>query len=278
MGKLRPGPVALAAALTGLLALAAAGGAVAAAPSITPPKDIASAGHIVYCSDVSYPPEEFYQGATPAGSDIDIGTAIARAMGVQATFRNTGFDGIVAALLAHRCDAIISGMTDTAERRKQVGFVDYLNVGMSLMVKKGNPKHIDGLASLSGHSAAVEVGTLERAALVTENQALAKQHKAPIDIHVFAKDTDAATALATGRVDVYFADSPPVAYYVSKSPDTLAFAGGQIDAAPIGVAVRKDDPALHTAVAAAIHRLYADGSMKQILARWKMSAFALNQG
>jgi ABC-type amino acid transport substrate-binding protein len=62
-------------------------------------------------------------------------------MGVEAQFKNVGFDGIIAALLAKKCDAIISGMTDTAERRKQVDFTDYLIVGMSLMVKKGNPVH-----------------------------------------------------------------------------------------------------------------------------------------
>ena len=36
-------------------------------------------------------------------------------------------------------------MNDTPERRKQVAFVDYLSVGQSLMVKKGNPKKINSL-------------------------------------------------------------------------------------------------------------------------------------
>ena len=55
-----------------------------------------------------------------------------------------------------KCDAILSGMTDTAERRKQVDFTDYLMVGMSLMVTKGNPHRVTGLASLSGLRVAVE--------------------------------------------------------------------------------------------------------------------------
>ena len=73
-------------------------------------------------------------------------------MGVKAEFRNTTFDGIIAALNAKKCDAIISGMNDTAERRKAVDFVDYLKVGQSLLVPKGNPKHISGLAGLSGQA------------------------------------------------------------------------------------------------------------------------------
>jgi polar amino acid transport system substrate-binding protein len=116
-------------------------------------------GTLTFCSDITYPPEEFYVGTKPAGSDIDIGNAVAKRMGRTAKFQNTGFDGIIAALLAKKCDAVISGMNDTASRRKQVGFIDYLSVGQSLMVKKGNPSHISGLASLSGKSVSVEVGT-----------------------------------------------------------------------------------------------------------------------
>src|SRR6187397_2652818 len=89
---------------------------VVATAAIAPPPNIASAGKIVFCSDLGYPPMESLQGSQPVGADIDIGSAIAKSMGVEAQFRNVGFDGIIAALLAKKCDAIISGMTDTAER------------------------------------------------------------------------------------------------------------------------------------------------------------------
>src|SRR5437868_10044954 len=95
-----------------------------------------TAGRVVFCSDLGYPPMESLRGTKPVGADIDIGTAIAKRMGAKAEFKNIGFDGIIAALLSRKCDAIISGMTDTAERRRQVDFTDYLDVGMSLMVGK----------------------------------------------------------------------------------------------------------------------------------------------
>ena len=53
--------------------------------------------------------------------------------------QTTGFDVIIPALQEKKCDAIISALTDTPERAKQVNFADYINVGCSLMVKKGNP-------------------------------------------------------------------------------------------------------------------------------------------
>src|ERR671931_997393 len=136
-------PLAAAVAAAGLLAVAssvAAGATTARHPLIRPPANIKKAGRIVYCSDITYPPEEFYKGTKPVGSDIEIGTDIARRMGVRAQFANTGFDGIIAALQSKKCDLIISGMNDNAERRKQVDFVDYLNVGQSFMIAKDNPK------------------------------------------------------------------------------------------------------------------------------------------
>lgn len=257
-------------------ALVAVAGATAAHKAVTPPPSIKSAGQIVWCSDMTYPPEESLQGSTPVGSDIDIAKAVSALMGVKASFKNTGFDGIIAALLGKRCDAIISGMTDNAQRRKQVDFTDYANVGMSLMVKAGNPEHITGLNSLSGKSVAAESGTTEKDVLTALNVTLKKQGKPTISIKIFPSDTNAAAALLTGKVDAYFADDPPVAYYVKKANGKFVVAASKIQSAPIGIATRKGD-ALSAAMKKAIDQLYANGTMATILKKWGMSAFALKK-
>lgn len=235
----------------------------------------AAAGTLTYCTDATYPPEEFFQGSKLVGSDIDIGTAIARRLGLTAKFQNTGFDGIIAALLAKKCDAVISGMNDTAERRKQVAFVDYLSVGQSLMVKKGNPKKIKTLTDLSGHSVSVEVGTTNKTFLDQESAALKKKGKPTIKIVTFPKDTDAANALKTGRVDAYFGDSPVVAYYIQRD-SSFAFAGSPVNPIPVGIALRKGDP-LIAKVRTAVAAMYKSGEMAKILAKWKMTPFALKK-
>jgi polar amino acid transport system substrate-binding protein len=262
------------------LAGALAAGIVTAAfatggPAVKPPPNIAKAGKIVFCSDITYPPEEFFQGSKAVGSDIDIGTGIAKRLGVKATFQNTTFDSIIAALLAKKCDAIISGMNDTAARRKSVDFVDYISVGQSLMVKKGNPEHIRALASLSGKRVSVESGTTNRDFLAAQSKLLTKAGKKAITIVTFPKDTDAAAALKAGRVDAYFGDSPVVAYYIEQDP-SFAFAGQPINPIPVGIAIRKGDP-LKAAAKKAVAAMYADGTMKKILAKWKMSATALGK-
>ena len=261
--------------LLGLTAFGAACvlAAAAAAASITPPPSIKKAGKIVYCSDITYPPEEFYQGSKPIGSDIEIGTDIARRMGAKAVFKNTTFDSIIASLLAKKCDAIISGMNDTAERRKAVDFVDYILVGQSFMVRKGNPGHISTVSSLAGKRVSVESGTTNRDFLAAESKKLVKRGKKAITIVTFPKDTDAVAALSAGRVDAYFGDSPVVAYYIARYP-AFAFGGTPVNPIPVGIAIRKGDP-LKDAVQKAVTVMYADGTMKQILSRWKMADFAL---
>jgi polar amino acid transport system substrate-binding protein len=241
--------------------------------SITAPASIASAGKLVFCSDITYPPEESYkQGTTtPEGSDIDIGNYIADKMGVKARFDNTGFDGIIAALLAKKCDAVISGMNDTPERRKQVAFVDYLKVGQSFMVKKGNPANITGIDSLAGKSASVETGTTNKDFLDAQSKRLTSQGKKAIKVVTFPKDTDAANALRTGRVDAYFGDAPVVAYYIEQTPDAFSLGGTPVNPISIGIAINKSNTELQSAVRKAIAMIYADGTMDTILTKWKLA-------
>jgi polar amino acid transport system substrate-binding protein len=259
----------------GALACTAAVAAFAGGSAkIKPPSSIAKAGKIVWCSDVEYPPEELYKGSKAVGSDIDIATQISTLMGVKTQIKNVVFDSIIPALLVKKCDAVISGMNDTAQRRKQVDFVDYLKVGQAITVKKGNPLHFSTLASLSGHSVSVQSSTTNRAFLVASSKKLVAQGKKAITIKTFPKDTDAFAALLAGRVEAYFADAPPAAYYASQNASKVQVCCHPINPIPIGIALRKHDP-LKPAVQKGVNILYSTGAMKRILAKWGMTHAAV---
>ncbi len=265
----------------GTFAAALAAAATVAAAAAALPASAATAGKtIVFCSDTTYPPMESIVNGKAAGADVDIANALAKEMGDTAQIKTTGFDVIIPALLHKKCDAIISSMTNTPARAKQVHFTNYITVGAFLMVKKGNPSHIatqgHGLLSLSGKSVAVEAATTEGAALAAENKILSKQHKKKISIVTYPADTSAAAAILAGKVDAYFADAPPVLYYIKKTHGRFQTAGQQIMSAPEGIATRKGDP-LGAQFAKAVAKLYANGTMKKILAHWGLSAFALKK-
>jgi polar amino acid transport system substrate-binding protein len=229
---------------------------------------------IVYCVDTTYPPMESIVNGKAAGADIDIANAVAKQLGSTAKIQTTGFDVIIPALLHKKCNAIISSMTITPERSKSVHFTPYIDVGAFLMVKKGNPDHITDLASLSGKSAAVESSTTELAGLQAENKILQKQGKPPITIKSYPADTAAAQAIISGHVSAYFADAPPVLYYIRKTNGEFQTAGSQVETAPEGIATRPGDP-LGAKINNAIQALYLNHKMNQILAKWQAAQFAL---
>jgi polar amino acid transport system substrate-binding protein len=247
----------------------------ASTAKVKPPASIASAGRITFCSDMTYPPQEFIENGQQVGSDIEIGKEIGRLMGVDVVHEQVGFDGIIAALLGKKCDAINSGTTDTPERRKQVAFVHYSKVGEQLMVRKGNPEGIQGLDDMSGRSIAVQVGTAPLDRLKAENEQLKAAGRGAIKIVTYQKDPDAANALRTNKVDAYISDATPIAYYIKQSPGDFETGGPQFEAHPLGIAIRKEDTELGRALEQAIDEMYRNGSMDRILKKWNIAGTAL---
>jgi polar amino acid transport system substrate-binding protein len=230
---------------------------------------------LVFCSDIAYPPMESYEGPEAVGADIDIGNEIATRLDRTAVYSNIGFDGIVAALLGRQCEAIISSMNNTPERAEQVDFVDYLYVGQSLIVPKGNPLGLSTLETLCGHASAAQVGTTNLDALNVASEECVAAGKEPIDIVGFPSNTDAVLALKADQVDAVETDSPVAAYYVAQDPETFELGEAVIDPILVGIAFNKDNTELRDQVRAAIDEMYADGTMMEILEEWQLTAFAL---
>jgi polar amino acid transport system substrate-binding protein len=230
---------------------------------------------LVFCSDIAYPPMEFFEGAEAVGADIDIGNEISARLGRTAVYSNIGFDGIIAALLGNQCEAIISSMNNTPERAEQVDFVDYLLFGQSLMVATGNPLGLSDLASLCGHTAAAQVGTTNLDALEVASEECEAAGEEPIDVVGFPSNTDAVLALKSGQADSVETDSPVAAYYVAQDPESFELTEAVIDPILVGIAFNKDNPELRDQVQTIIDEMYADGTMMDILETWTLTAFAL---
>jgi polar amino acid transport system substrate-binding protein len=245
------------------------GGAAFAASAVSAQEEL------VFCSDIAYPPMESYEGSEAVGADIDIGNEIAARLERTAVYSNIGFDGIVAALLGRQCEAIISSMNNTPERAEQVDFVNYLYVGQSLIVPKGNSLGLSTLESLCGHTSAAQVGTTNLDALNEASEECVAAGKEPIDIVGFPSNTDAVLALKANRVDAVETDSPVAAYYVTQDPETFELGEAVIDPILVGIAFNKDNTELRDQVQVTVDEMYAEGTMMDILEKWELTAFAL---
>jgi polar amino acid transport system substrate-binding protein len=230
---------------------------------------LGQSGTIRFCSDISSPPLEFYaNGQQPTGSDINLGNAIAAKLGVKAQWVNTAFAGIVPALQAGHCDAILSQLFDKPARRAIVDFVDYMNSSDAIMVRKGNPDHVTGLSGLCGLSVAAETGTTVADFLTAQSKSCTSSGKQPIAVQTFLRDSDALGQLGLGHVAAYGTTVESGGYAITKNSGMFELAGPPFGQIATGIATAKKNTGLHGALAAAFAALQADGTYQQIMTKW----------
>jgi polar amino acid transport system substrate-binding protein len=236
-------------------------------------------GKLQFCSDIGTPPLESYgPGHKPEGSDIDIGNEIAKRLKLTPVWKNTAFSGIIPALQASNCDAILSQLFDKPERRQVVDFVDYMKSGQALLVPKGNPAGITDLQSLCGKTAAAENGTTIADLLRAESKKCEGAGKPAIKVRLFLRDPDALQQLALKQVDAYGTTTETVSFVSSKQGDKYEVAGKPFGEILCGIATRKDNKPLHDAIAKAFADMQSDGTVTKILAKWNLQLDELKQG
>ena len=236
-------------------------------------------GQLQFCSDISTPPLESYgPGHKPQGSDIDIGTEIAKRVGLTVVWKNTAFAGIIPALQARNCDAVLSQLFDKPERRKVVDFVDYMRSGQALLVAKGNPQGVHGLADLCGKKVASETGTTIADLLRAQSKKCTAAGQPAITTRLFLRDSDALQQLGLKQVDAYGTTTETVSFVTAKQPDSYSTAGKPFGEILCGIATRKGNAPLHDAIAKAFASMQADGTYKKILAKWHLGLDELKSG
>ena len=233
------------------------------------PKRIKDAGKFVVASDLSYAPIDFTKEGTQdaIGLDADIATCIAAAWGVKADIQNTSFDAVIPSLTGKKVDVIMSAMSVTAERRKEIDFVDYFNAGSGILVKQGNPQKIKSIADLCGKDVSIQLATVQVDEAKEQNGKCQKK----INVSTFEQNTDTIQALASGRAVAALMDYP-VATYAARQVKGLEVVGEQYNSGPYGIAVRKDDGDVKIALEKTIKAMQSKGQYDAILKYWGLEA------
>ena len=240
--------------------------------SVTAPTDLITSGTLTVGSDTTYPPQEFTDttNGQATGFDIDLITAMAQTMGLKADIKKANFDTIIDDLSAKRYDVAISALTINDERKKKADFVPYFNAGESLLVQKGNPQNLKTVNDLCGKAVGVQNGTVELDDLNAANQAACKNN--PIQLTVLKDQTDVIQLLVNKRVVATYQDSPVTDYYISQNAGQFQIGGAVVNAAAEGIATRKGDTSMFTALQAAFNKVKADGTYDQLFSKWKLNA------
>ena len=241
------------------------------------PSSIAKDGKLTVGMDTSYAPAEFLaeDGKTPVGFDVDIAKALAGVFGLEADPQTSNFDSIIPSV-GTKYDIGISSFTVTKERLQAVDFVSHFNAGSSWAVQKGNPKKVD-TSDLCGKKVAVQTATMQE----TAANKMAKQCKADgkptMEVISSKMQTDVTTNVATGKADVFYADSPVAGYAISQTGDELEALGEDVGVTKEAVAIRKGDSDTAKAVQAAMQKLMDDGTYMKILKHWGVESGAVDK-
>lgn len=220
------------------------------------------------------PPTQFYREGTQemTGSNPDVARLIGEALGVTVDIQVANFDSIIPGLAANRYDMTVSSMTPTEKRMEVLDFVDYMQVGTSIAVPKGNPMKLDQ-GSLCGKKVAVLTGSYQ----LTFNVPAADKDclsagKDKIQISEFQDTRQAISALGSGRQEAVMADSPVLNFAATQNPQIEIAA--TYDVAPVAVGVPKES-GLVKSVSAALDAVITSDSYRKALGKYGLESSAI---
>jgi polar amino acid transport system substrate-binding protein len=218
-------------------------------------------GKLQMGSDTSYPPFESMEGDKPIGFDVELATAIAEKMDVELEVISTAWDGIIPGLKTEKYDIIMSAMTITPEREKEINFSDpYIDSDQSIAVVKGSPIRTE--ADLKDKVVGVQIDTTGQ--FKAEEIEKAGGLK---EIQKFDTILVAFEALEQGKVDAIINDFPVNSYISTTRGKTEVVAKIKTDE-QYGIGVRKDNEELLDEINSALAEVKEDGTYSDIYTKW----------
>lgn len=177
------------------------------------------------------------------GYDVEIAKIIADGLGRELVIVKTAWDGLVPAVQSGTIDAIIAGMSPTAERKKTIDFTDnYYKSDLVVVVKKGSPyENATSIQDFSGAKITAQLNTFHYT-VIDQINGVQKQ-QAMEDFPAMR------VALESGIIDGYVSERPEgvSASAANANFKMVVFAEGQgfeasDDDVAIAVGLKKGNP------------------------------------
>ena len=175
------------------------------------------------------------------GYDVEIAKRVAEGLGKELVIVKVEWDGLIQKLNADQIDAVIAGMSPTAERKITVDFTDaYYNSDLVVVVRKDS--EFANAASLEDLSGAKITGQLNTFHYTVIDQIPGVQKMPAMD--TFPTMT---VALTSGAIDGYISERPG-AVSACAANDALAFVTPGFEASEedtsVAVALKQGQPEL----------------------------------
>lgn len=179
------------------------------------------------------------------GYDIEIAKKIAAGLGKKLVVVKTKWDGLIPAVESGTIDAIIAGMSPTADRKVTIDFTDaYYRSELVMIVKKGSKyESATSLQDFAGANITAQQDTFHYT-VIDQIQGVKKQP-------AMADFPTMRVALESGTIDGYVAERPEGISVAAANPDfaMVLFAAGKgftasDDDVAVAVGLKKGQPDL----------------------------------
>ena len=254
----------------------AAASAASTAAAIAPPTSLITAGKIVDCVDIEYPPLEMFPSADVTdpnqaiGFDVEAAKAVAAKLGLDIEIRNSAFNALIPDLQAGRCDIVWTGLYVNETRLKVADAVPYMATGQVVMVKAGNAANIHSEGDLCGKSVSVQGAGLVEERINKASAACEAANKPKINIQAYEKVADEFQQIVLGRVEAVWETDTGVLNFMFEHPNEYEVAYAMPRDDNYGVYYGKGKADLGTALQAAIDALNADGTLAALAQKYDM--------
>jgi polar amino acid transport system substrate-binding protein len=212
-------------------------------------------------TDATYAPfETIDKDGNYVGFDMDFIRLVAAQAGMELKLMNVGWDGIIPGLMNGNYDCLISAMTITSERKKQIAFsTPYFSIKQAIVVKADN-NSIKVPDDLIGKTVSVQNGTT--------GDLFASKIK-DVKMKRFDTNPQAVQELLNNNADASVMDDL-VAYDAVKNSKGLKVVEiEKIDKEDYGIGIRKDNEKLLAKINKAIEALKKNGKLDALVAKYK---------
>lgn len=261
-------------------ALLFSGTALAASLHDMLPDAIQKSGKIIIGVNGIFPPMEFKAPGSDTldGIDVELAKAIAKELDIKVEFDDQNFDQLINSINTKRVDMVLSGMSDSAERRKTLDFIDYFNSGTQCFTTKALAGKIKNLEDLSGKTLAVSASTDYLTTMQKWNKEnLVDKGKPGINIMAVDSAASARMQMLQGRAQASALSPEALGWANMQQKGAFVAVGPLLESNPYGIAFGKENAKLRDAVYAALQKVFADGTYRKILKKWGAEAGALKR-
>ena len=193
------------------------------------------------------------------GYEKDMVDALANAMGRKAEFVPSDWETLVSALRRKSFDVIVNGLEPTGDRAQQIAFSKPYYIFQLQLTVRADDNRIHSIGDCKNKV----VGTLGN----TAASRLLEQQNIPF--RSYQDPVGAYRDLELRRIDAVVMDVPAEAFYARDNPK-LKQAGPPFSRGTYVIGLRKGDDALKAEIDAAIEKIITDGTLEQILKKWKL--------